>query len=132
MNSEAKPSDNCLFHPYDKPRLICCKGFPLLADFSELIVFEFLLLGSDHVLFALMATSSISDVKALKETQIGPTNVTENERLHDSLWLSEKWQGTAADQHDMATLGRVQELRVRLHDTSEALYANVTPNVVKA
>ena len=79
-----------------------------------------------------MAASSISDVKVLKETQTGPTNVRENERLHDSMCLSEKWQGTAADQHDMATLGRIQELRVRLHDTSEAIYADVTPNVVKA
>ncbi len=28
--------------------------------------------------------------------------------------LDKKWQGTAADKHDMDTLGRVQELRVRI------------------
>ena len=27
--------------------------------------------------------------------------------------LDKRWQGTAADKHDMDTLGRVQELRVR-------------------
>lgn len=36
--------------------------------------------------------------------------------------LDKRWQGTAADKHDMDTLGRVQELRVRSLSLITCLY----------
>lgn len=36
--------------------------------------------------------------------------------------LDKRWQGTAADKHDMDTLGRVQELRVRILSLITCLY----------
>jgi len=36
--------------------------------------------------------------------------------------LDKRWQGTAADKHDMDTLGRVQELRVRTLSLTTCLY----------
>lgn len=52
-----------------------------------------------------------SDVKTVRKVQVDPTVALES--LHDTQFLSEKWQGTVADRRDMAILGRTQELRVR-------------------
>ena len=38
--------------------------------------------------------------------------------------LDEVWQGTTSDKHDMDTLGRVQELRVRICSSIQSLSLN--------
>ena len=66
------------------------------------------------VLFAINMSLSLANDEKSAGVASGGTIFQYEEYGFETESLEKKWQGTAADQLDMDTLGRVQELRVQI------------------
>lgn len=69
-----------------------------------------------------MTTSISNSAKGAANGDDKTTSIKCEEEGSEMESLNKKWQGTAADKHDMDTLGRVQELRVRILSLNTYLY----------
>lgn len=66
----------------------------------------------------LESPSSLENVKGNGIEPVQTRFVHDEDDAFEMGGMEKKWQGTAADRHDMAVLGRVQELRVSIESIS--------------